>query len=148
MKFKKTLKFIGLLLLALLFLPLFFSCNAKAEELPVATSSDADLGFLAEPPLEKMFDFGYVYEVDEDQSKFGRFIDLCFNFPVQFDYISWYLAKQSDFQAALSSGELTLSEFSGFQRSYELAWIHVLLQSVLTFMVFAALFKVVRSKLG
>lgn len=145
---KNLFKKICLVLLFLLFLPLFFSCEARAEELPVATGSDADLSFLADPPLEKFFDFGYVYKVDQDQSTFGRFIDLCFNFPVQFDYISWYLKKQPDFQAALSSGQLSLSEFSGLQRSYELAWIHVLLQSVLSFMVFTALFKVVRSKLG
>ena len=135
-------------MLALLLLPLFFSCDARAEELPVATGSDADLSFLADPPMEKFFDFGYVYKIDQDQSTFGRFIDLCFNFPVQFDYISWYLNKQPEFEAALTSGELSLAEFTSFQRSYELAWIHVLLQSCLSFMIFSALFRLVRSKLG
>lgn len=145
---KKILKIILIIMAVLLFLPLFFSGKASAAELPVATSDNADLDILQNPPVEKFFDFSYPYNYREDSSSFSEYIKLIFDFPVQLNYISWYLKNQSDFQVALNNGDLSLVDFSQLQQSYELAWLHILLQSVLTFMIFLAMYKVVRNHLG
>ena len=145
---KKILKIIFIIMAVLLLLPLFFSGKASAAELPVATSDNADLDIINEPSIEKFFDFSYLYNYQEDDSSFGKYIKLTFDFPVQLNYISWYLNNQTDFQVALSNGDLSLVEFSQLQQSYELAWLHILLQSVLTFMIFLALYKIVRNHLG
>ena len=150
MKLKKVLKIIFLVLLFLLLFPLFFSGKGKAEsyDLPVATGSDADLSVLQNPPLEKMFDFSYPYEYSEQSDDFSQYIKLTFDFPVQLNYIRWYMNNRSDFQVALNNGDLSVVDFSQLQQSYELAWIHILLQSVLSFTVFLALFRIVRRHLG
>lgn len=145
---KKILKIILIIMAVLLFLPLFFSGKASAAELPVATGENADLDVLQNPPVEKIFDFSYPYSYRKDDSSFSEYIKLTFDFPVQLNYISWYLKNQTDFQVALNNGNLSLVEFSQLHQSYELAWLHILLQSVLTFMIFLALYKVVRNHLG
>lgn len=141
---KKWLKILFVFLLAITVIPVLFFGKGSAMEFPVATPDNAEVSNLSDIDFgsQDLLDWDFYSEVLSGSSDLGRIGQVQFNMKFEVQFIDAFLDANE--QGILTPENFTPSEINAIYHTYELCWIHLILQVGLSLFIGGGMYKFVR----
>lgn len=143
---KKKIKIVVIIFLASILVPLLFFNKGSAEEYPIATPDNADFELIMEDQGKQdlINNFNFFKEMQEGSSTLGQIGKLAFDMKFEVQYIQNFLAIST---SEVGFQGFTVEQVQNFMQLYELCWLHLILETLVSLVVAAGFYKFLKNNL-
>ncbi len=143
---KKKIKIVVFILLASILIPLLFFNKGSAEEYPVGTPDNADFDKIMndQGTQDLLNNFNFFKEMQEGSTSLGQIGKLAFNMKFEVQYIQNFLAVST---SDVGFQGFTVEQVQNFMQLYEMCWLHLILETLVSLVVAAGFYKFLKNNL-